>query len=179
MFESQLEVVVGEVGWLAAAASLVPRERGTTYNAGRAERLRRRVLRTEVRGYVLQGEADAGGLMLPPVKLPGILTARRSGIMMLFVRTTVTLEPDVARLLNDQAKRTRKSFKETLNDAVRLGLARVSGSPDAGEDFIVEARPMQLKAGVDAGRLNSLVDDLEAEAFIERAAVETRKRSGT
>lgn len=99
--------------------------------------------------------------------------------MMLFVRTTVTLEPDVARLLNDQAKRTRKSFKETLNDAVRLGLARVSGSPDAGEDFIVEARPMQLKAGVDAGRLNSLVDDLEAEAFIERAAVETRKRSGT
>ena len=38
------------------------------------------------------------------------------------MRTTVTLEPDVARLLNDQARRTRRSFKETLNAVVRFGL---------------------------------------------------------
>jgi hypothetical protein len=59
--------------------------------------------------------------------------------MMLFMRTTVTLEPDVARLLDDHARRTRKSFKETLNAAVRLGLGRVSEFPLA-PDFTIEAR---------------------------------------
>ena len=88
--------------------------------------------------------------------------------MMPGMRTTVTLEPDVARLLSEHARQTRKSFKETLNAAVRSSLGRV---PDASEDreFTVEARPMQLRAGVDAGRLNALLDDLEADAFIEKS----------
>jgi hypothetical protein len=39
---------------------------------------------------------------------------------------------------------------------------------DSSEDreFTIEARPMRLKAGVDAGRLNALPDDLDAEAFL-------------
>jgi len=74
------------------------------------------------------------------------------------MRTTVTLEPDVARLLNDQARRTRKSFKETLNTAVRMGLGQRPDSR-ASRAFTIEARPMQLKAGVDAVRFNSLLDD--------------------
>jgi Arc/MetJ-type ribon-helix-helix transcriptional regulator len=83
------------------------------------------------------------------------------------MRTTVTLEPDVARLLSERARQTRKSFKETLNAAVRSGLGRVTDSSEDRE-FTIEARPMQLKAGVDAGRLNSLLDDLDADAFIEK-----------
>ncbi len=83
------------------------------------------------------------------------------------MRTTVTIEPDVARMLDDYARRTRKSFKETLNDAVRMGLGRVH-EPTASQDFVIEAKPMGLKAGIDGGKLNSLLDDLEAEAFVSK-----------
>ena len=81
-----------------------------------------------------------------------------------FMRTTVTLEPDVARLLNDHARQTRKSFKETLNDAVRLGLSRISENTG---DFTIDARPMKLKAGHDGDRFTTLLDDLEADACVE------------
>ena len=83
------------------------------------------------------------------------------------MRTTVTLEPDVARLLSEQARKTRKSFKETLNAAVRSGLRRVADSPEDRE-FHLDARPMQLKAGVDAGRLNALLDELDADVFVAK-----------
>lgn len=83
------------------------------------------------------------------------------------MRTTVTLEPDVARMLDDYARRTRKSFKETLNDAVRLGLSRVN-EPTAQRDFVIEAKPMGLRAGIDGGKLNTLLDDLEAETFLSK-----------
>ena len=83
------------------------------------------------------------------------------------MRTTVTLEPDVARMLDDYARRTRKSFKETLNDAVRLGLGRAN-EPTAQRDFVIEAKPMGLRAGIDGGKLNTLLDDLEAEKFLSK-----------
>lgn len=83
------------------------------------------------------------------------------------MRTTVTLEPDVARMLDDYARRTRKSFKETLNDAVRLGLGRVN-EPTTQKDFVIEAKPMGLRAGIDGGKLNTLMDDLEAETFLSK-----------
>jgi len=83
------------------------------------------------------------------------------------MRTTVTLEPDVARMLDDYARRTRKSFKETLNDAVRLGLSRVN-EPTAPKDFVIDAKPMGLRAGIDGGKLNTLLDDLEAETFLSK-----------
>ena len=84
------------------------------------------------------------------------------------MRTTVTLEPDVARLLNDHARKTRKSFKETLNAAVRLGLRRTIESP-ATQPFTIEARPLGLKAGVDDRRCGALLDELDADAFIAKA----------
>ena len=93
--------------------------------------------------------------------------------MMSAMRTTVTLESDVARLLTDQARRTRQSFKETLNAAVRLGLSRGSES-SAGVRFALEAQAMRLKAGLDSGHLNSLLDELATDAFIDKARVDNQ-----
>jgi len=87
--------------------------------------------------------------------------------MMPCMRTTVTLDPDVARLPGEHARQTRKSFKETLNAAVRSSLGRATESTEDRE-FTIDARPMQLKAGVDGGRLNALLDDLDVDAFIEK-----------
>jgi hypothetical protein len=79
-------------------------------------------------------------------------------------RTTVTLDADVDRLLHDAMQRRRISFKEALNESLRLGLAELAGEPEA-DRFVVHARPMGLRPGVDPARLNQLADDLEAEAF--------------
>ncbi len=103
----------------------------------------------------------------------GILTALSQSIMVPLMRTTVTLEPDVARLLDDHARRNRKSFKETLNTAVRLGLGRASTV--SNEEFTLNAQPMQLRTGVDAGRFNTLLDELDAEVFVEKARMDHRK----
>ena len=84
------------------------------------------------------------------------------------MRTTLTLEPDVARMLKDAAHRTRRSFKEVLNAAVRDGLGREHAGMPVGE-FVLEAAPLGLLAGIDAHRLNALADDLEAEEFLRKA----------
>ena len=40
------------------------------------------------------------------------------------MRTTVTLDPDVQRLLKEAEHKTGRPFKQVLNDAVRAGLKR-------------------------------------------------------
>lgn len=62
-------------------------------------------------------------------------------------------------------KRSGQSFKEVLNQAIVKGLANERVEPDE-EPFVVAARPMGLRPGFDAGRLNALADDLEADAFL-------------
>ena len=86
--------------------------------------------------------------------------------MMLTMRTTVTLEKDVERMLRDAMHRTRRSFKETLNTAVRMGLG---GKPALQKPFVVKARPMTLRTGIDPAGLNKLADELEAGAFLVKA----------
>jgi hypothetical protein len=83
------------------------------------------------------------------------------------MRTTVTLEKDVERMLRDAMHRSRRSFKETLNAALRAGLGgRPAQSKRAA--FVVRARPMGLRAGVDPAGFNKLADDLEADAFLAK-----------
>lgn len=81
------------------------------------------------------------------------------------MRTTVTLDKDVERLLRAAMHRGRRSFKETLNAAVRLALA---GPPARARPtrFVVKARPMGLRVGIDPSGLNKMADDLEADAAI-------------
>ena len=83
------------------------------------------------------------------------------------MRTTLTLEPDVARMLKDAAHRTRRSFKETLNAAIRAGLAG-NRTDTAAPAFVLEAAPLGLRAGIDPNRLNALADDLEADEFLRK-----------
>jgi predicted transcriptional regulator len=80
------------------------------------------------------------------------------------MRTTVTLDPDVERLLKEAAHETRQSFKQVLNNAVRAGL-RASSATVRREPFSVKARPMGLRPGIDPTRLAELADELETEAF--------------
>ncbi len=40
------------------------------------------------------------------------------------MRTTLTLDPDVASALKERAKREDKPYKQVANDLLRLGMAR-------------------------------------------------------
>jgi hypothetical protein len=82
------------------------------------------------------------------------------------MRTTVTLDRDLERILRETAVRTRRPFKKVLNDTLRSALEGQAGMQTA-EPFVVEARPMGLRAGLDPAGFNRLADDLEAEAFLE------------
>jgi hypothetical protein len=80
------------------------------------------------------------------------------------MRTTVTLDEDVVRMLRDAMHRSRRSFKATLNAALRASLGgKSSGARSAC--FVVKARRMGLRAGFAPASFNKLADDLEVEAF--------------
>jgi hypothetical protein len=88
--------------------------------------------------------------------------------MMHEMRTTVTLEPDVAAKLKELAHRRRASFKETLNEVLRRGLtSQAIAGPS--ERFVVEPHSGGFRPGVDAAKLNQLIDDLEVEDFLVEA----------
>lgn len=91
------------------------------------------------------------------------------------MRTTVTLDADVVRLLEQAMQAHGQSFKQVLNQAVRRGLADVI-SQTVEPPFEYEARPMGLRAGIDPARLNALADELEAEAFADLAVRNAARR---
>jgi hypothetical protein len=78
------------------------------------------------------------------------------------MRTTLTLEPDVARLLESEMRRSGKTLKATVNEVLRLGLGR-GGKPVRVPRFEVQPHAFGFKSGVDPDRMNQLVDELEAE----------------
>lgn len=90
------------------------------------------------------------------------------------MRTTVTLDKDVERLLREAMHRSRSSFKETLNAAIRAGLRPKFPGASRGS-FVVKAKPMGLRPGLDPAGFNKLADELEVAAFLEKAQVAKSK----
>ena len=82
------------------------------------------------------------------------------------MRTTVTLDGDVERLLREAMHRNRRSFKQTLNAAIRAGLGKAV--PTKAKAFSLKAKPMGLRAGIDPASLNKLVDEIEVDTFLEK-----------
>jgi len=85
------------------------------------------------------------------------------------VRTTLTLDRDVAESLTKEMRRSGRGLKATINEALRRGL-RVGGRTVRAPRFTVEPHAMGIRQGVDLDRLNQLVDELEAEEAGRRLA---------
>lgn len=77
------------------------------------------------------------------------------------MRTTLTLEPDVAQRVRQQMRRTGKGLKAVVNEALRLGLG-IREKPMRPPRFKVQAHAFGFRPGIDLDRLNQLVDELEA-----------------
>jgi len=78
------------------------------------------------------------------------------------MRTTLTLDPDVAEQIRRSMKHEGKGLKTIVNEALRRGLS-LEGSDV--EPFQVEAHDFGVVPGIDLDRMNQLVDELEAEHF--------------
>jgi hypothetical protein len=81
------------------------------------------------------------------------------------MRTTLTLDDDLADALNRAARLTGRSFKAVVNDTLRRGLAQSSSGTPGLEPFVVEPQSCGWMPGIDPLRLNQLVDALEVEAW--------------
>jgi hypothetical protein len=97
---------------------------------------------------------------------PRILTLPGQGIMMPYMRTTLTLDPDVVQLLEEEAHRQRRPFKQIVNDAIRRGLG--ARSPGRMRRYRLVPHESAVLPGIDPARLNQLADELEDEASTER-----------
>ena len=77
------------------------------------------------------------------------------------MRTTLTLDPDVAQLLEEEVHRRRTTFKQVVHDAIRRGL-RSSGR--RAKRYRAPVFTAELAPGIDPAGFNRLADELEAEA---------------
>jgi plasmid stability protein len=85
------------------------------------------------------------------------------------MRTTLTLDDDVAALLRQRASTLGVSFKEMVNRALRAGLLREMAPRDVPVPKTIPYS-FGFRPDVDLDTLNQLADDLEAEATADSLA---------
>ncbi len=89
------------------------------------------------------------------------------------MRSTITLDDDIAKALREQARRTGQSFKAVVNATLRRGLTRRDRPLPRLSRFTVRPKACGFRTGVDPLRLNQLADELEMEVF------EAKRHPGT
>ncbi len=82
------------------------------------------------------------------------------------MRTTLTLDPDVAERLRQEVIPGKTSLKQVVNDRLRIGLGLTTAEPSP--PFKIRAHHSPYQPGVDPDKLNQLNDELEADAFLEK-----------
>ena len=79
------------------------------------------------------------------------------------MRTTLTIDDDLADSLKEQARLHRVPFKQVVNDALRRGMS--PAVREARETYRIVPNRSGLAPGVDPMKLNQLNDQLESEDF--------------
>ncbi len=80
------------------------------------------------------------------------------------MRTTVTLDEDVARQLEQLRRDRGVSFKEAINSTLRQGLS----TPRKAKPFKQQTYPMGLRPGIDLTHALRFAADLEDEEIIRK-----------
>ena len=82
------------------------------------------------------------------------------------MRTTLTIDDDIARALKNLSRESGTSFKSVVNEVLRRGLTTGEKPVAAREPFQVRSAPRGFRAGIDPLKLNQLTDELEIERFM-------------
>jgi hypothetical protein len=79
------------------------------------------------------------------------------------MRTTLTLDRDVADRIRKEMRRSGRGLKAIINDALRRGLGAPSRAARPPR-FEVTPHAFGVRPGIDLDRMNQLTDELDAEA---------------
>ena len=75
------------------------------------------------------------------------------------MRTTLSLDDDIANLLNKEIRRSGVSFKQAVNHYLRLGLT--AAKQPAKKKFVVKPLAMGLPPGLSYDNVGELLEALE------------------
>ena len=76
------------------------------------------------------------------------------------MRTTLTIDDDVAKLLDEEVKRSGGTFKGVVNRWLRQG-AIAERRPEKSKQFEIKARPLGSRPGLNYDSMSSLLDEAE------------------
>ena len=76
------------------------------------------------------------------------------------MRTTLTLDDDVAARLEQEARQSGRTFKATVNELLRFAL-RSRRQRDRRRPFRVEPRALGLRPGLSYDSIGDLLEDIE------------------
>ena len=76
------------------------------------------------------------------------------------MRTTLTLDEDVAAKLRSESRKSGKSFRETVNDVLRTGLNRKKEAKPAIQ-FLVRTRNLYPREGLNFDNIGELLEQVE------------------
>ncbi|MCP5519054.1 MAG: DUF2191 domain-containing protein [Verrucomicrobiales bacterium] len=85
------------------------------------------------------------------------------------MRTTLTIDDDLAGILRSRSRELGKPFKEVVNQLLRAGITANGQAPEARTPVMVRSKPLGLRTGFDPDKLNQLVDELAAEDYLQTA----------
>lgn len=80
------------------------------------------------------------------------------------MRTTLSLDDDVARLLKKESRRSGAPFKQTVNHFLRLGLTANTRKPASRKPFTVTPRKLGLPPGVTYDNVEQVLEAIEGPA---------------
>ena len=78
------------------------------------------------------------------------------------MRTTLTLDPDVAAKAKQGAAKLHKPFKQIINTALRIGLDEVLKPPQA-KPYRSKPRPLGLRPGLSYDNISEVLARAEGE----------------
>ena len=83
------------------------------------------------------------------------------------MRTTLTLDDDLAGLLKERARELGIPFKEAVNRTIRAGIGKADATRRHPAPKTI-SQSFGFRPGIDLDKLGQLADELEAEAFVEK-----------
>ncbi len=78
------------------------------------------------------------------------------------VRTTLTIDDDIATRLDQLSRKTGASFKEIVNDTLRKGLEK---RPPTPAPFRIKTRDLGLRKGLQIDNIADLMEQLDGPSY--------------
>ena len=91
------------------------------------------------------------------------------------MRTTLTLDDDLAGLLKQRARELGIPFREAVNRTIRAGIGETTATRRHPAPKTI-SHSFGFKPGIDLDKLGQLADELEAEAFTEKIHDSARRK---